>query len=104
MASYCTEPPEDFSVEMSDRQFLLYLNANGIYYDVCKKLKGKIEIHNVRYIVLVYLNLIENRITPKEFNLSSYESWSLDLNLTSIEKNALLSLLGIEIIFVTLIV
>ena len=101
MTSYCIEPPEDFSFEMSDRQFLLYLNANGIYYDVCKKLRGKIETHNV---TLHYLNLIENRITAKEFNLSSYESWSLDLNLTSIEKNALLSLLGIEIIFVTLIV
>ena len=52
----------------------------------------------LHYIVLLYLNLIENRITAKEFNLSSYESWSLDLNLTSIEKNTLLSLLGIEII------
>ena len=48
----------------------------------------------LHYIILLYLNLIENRITAKEFNLSLYESWSLDLNLTSIEKNALLSLLG----------
>ena len=104
MTSYCIEPPEDFSVEMSDRQFLLYLNANGISYDVCKKLKGKVENTMLRYIMLLYLNLIENRITAKEFNLSSYESWSLDLNLTSIEKNVLLSLLGIEIMFVTLIV
>ena len=52
----------------------------------------------IHYIVLLYLNLIENRITAKEFNLSAYESWSLDLNLISMEKNALLSLLGIEII------
>jgi hypothetical protein len=42
MAFNCTEPPEDFSTEMSNRQFLLYLNANGVYYDVCKKLKGTI--------------------------------------------------------------
>ena len=34
------EPPEEFSTEMSNKQFLLYLNANGIHYDVCKKLKG----------------------------------------------------------------
>ena len=34
------EPPEEFSTEMSNRQFLLYLNVNGIHYDVCKKLKG----------------------------------------------------------------
>ena len=41
-----TEPPEEFCTEMSNRQFLLYLNANGIHYDVCKKLKGKLEIYN----------------------------------------------------------
>ena len=40
---YCTEPPEEFSTKMSNKQFLLYLNANGIYYDVCKELKGTIE-------------------------------------------------------------
>ena len=55
MTSYCIEPPEDFSVEMSDRQFLLYLNANGIYYDVCKKLRGRIEIHNVTFYYVVII-------------------------------------------------
>jgi hypothetical protein len=30
---------------MSNKQFLLYLNANGINYDVCKKLKGKMGIY-----------------------------------------------------------
>ena len=25
---------------MSNKEFLLFLNANGIYYKVCKKLKG----------------------------------------------------------------
>ena len=34
------EPPEEFSTEMNNRQFLLYINANGIHYDVCKKLKS----------------------------------------------------------------
>ena len=43
MTFYCTESPEEFSTKMSNKQFLLYLNANGIYYDVCKKLKGKID-------------------------------------------------------------
>jgi hypothetical protein len=41
-----TEPPEEFSTKMSNKQFLLYLNTNGIYYDVCKKLEGKLEIHH----------------------------------------------------------
>ena len=54
MTFYYTEPPEEFSTEMSDRQFLLYLNTKGIYYDICKKLRGTIEIHNVtlHYIVI----------------------------------------------------
>ena len=41
---YYTEPPEEFSTKMSDGLFMLYLNANGIHYDVCKKLKSKLEI------------------------------------------------------------
>ena len=35
------------------------------------------------------------KITAKEFNLDSYKSWSLNLNLTAMEEKALLSLLGI---------
>ena len=35
-----TEPPEDFSPEMSNRKFLLFLNTNGVCYKVCKILKG----------------------------------------------------------------
>jgi hypothetical protein len=49
-----TEPPEEFSTKMSSEQFLLYLNANGIDYDVCKKLEGKLEIHrHIYYISLL---------------------------------------------------
>ena len=44
MTFYCIEPLEEFSTKMSNKQFLLYLNANGIYYDVCKELKGTIAI------------------------------------------------------------
>jgi hypothetical protein len=44
MFSYClefyTEFPEDFSTKMSKNEFLLFINANGIRYNVCKKLKG----------------------------------------------------------------
>ena len=47
-----TEPPEDFSTEMSNKQFLLYLNANGIDYDVCKKLKGRREIYIIMLTIL----------------------------------------------------
>ena len=57
-----TEPPEEFSIKMSNRQFLLYLNVNGIHYDVCKKLKGKLEIynaisklHNIIIIIIVII-------------------------------------------------
>ena len=55
----------------------------------------------VNYIILLLLLLslsIGNKITAKEFNLDSYKCWSLDLNLTSMEKKALLSLLGIKIL------
>ena len=34
------EFPEDFSTEMNKKEFLLFVNANGICYKVCKKLKG----------------------------------------------------------------
>jgi hypothetical protein len=44
MFNYClefyAEFPEDFSTEMTMKEFLLYINANGIRYKVCKKLKG----------------------------------------------------------------
>ena len=93
-----TEPPEEFSTEMSNRQFLLYLNANGVHYDVCKKLKSKYNHNKINVItLLITLSLfIENKITAKEFNLDSYKGWLLDLNLTFMEKKALLSLLGIK--------
>ena len=39
---------------------------------------------------------IGNKITAKEFNLDAYKSWPLDLNLTLMEKKALLSLLAIK--------
>ena len=92
------EPPEEFSTEMNNKQFLLYLNANGIHYDVCKKLKSKYNHNKINVVtLLIMLSLsIENEITAKEFNLDSYKVWLLDLNLTSMEKKALLSLLGIK--------
>jgi hypothetical protein len=37
---FYAECPEDFSTEMSTREFLLFVNTNGIRYKVCKKLKG----------------------------------------------------------------
>ena len=49
-------------------------------------------------VMLLLLSLsVGNKITAKEFNLDSYKFWPLDLNLTPMEKKALLSLLGIKI-------
>ena len=102
-----TDPPEDFSVEMTNKQFLLYLNAHGVPYDVCKKLKGKVYpvcvYSSCLYTILIYYSpefmlFIGSKVSAKEFNLSSYDSWSLDLKLTSREKKALESLLGIRTI------
>lgn len=33
--------PEKFDHNMKDDEFSLFLNANGISYKVCKKLKGE---------------------------------------------------------------
>ena len=37
---FSAEFPEDFSTEMSKKDFLLFINANGIQYKICKKFKG----------------------------------------------------------------
>ena len=50
---YTTEPPEDFSAEMSNKQFWLYLNANGIRYKVCKQLKGTTKDNKIALIIVV---------------------------------------------------
>ena len=34
------DPPEKFDCKMKTNEFLLFLNTNGISYEVCKKLKG----------------------------------------------------------------
>ena len=83
---------------MSMKQFFLYLNASGIRYKVCKMLKGKINCWHINFTILNLIFIytcIENKITSKEFNLSSFETWSLDLSLTAMEKKALQVLLGI---------
>jgi cbb3-type cytochrome oxidase subunit 1 len=51
------------------------------------------KIYNV-IVMLHYIAIFIGNISAKEFSLDSYKSWSLDLNLTSVEKNALLTLLG----------
>ena len=52
-------------------------------------------MYNTIIVMLLLLSLsVGNKITAKEFNLDSYKSWPLDLNLTFMEKKALLSLLG----------
>jgi hypothetical protein len=51
-----TEPPEEFSTKMSSKQFLLYLNANGIDYDICRKLEGKLEKHH--HITFYYRDIL----------------------------------------------
>ena len=42
-----------------------------------------------------YRFILEKGITAKEFNLRLFENWSLDLKLTSMENEALRSLLGL---------
>jgi hypothetical protein len=54
--SHCTEPPEEFSTKMSNEQFLLYLNANGVHYDVCKKLEGEIVV-TLKYVAIIFRNI-----------------------------------------------
>ena len=78
---------------MKTNKFLLLLNANGISYKVCKKLKGMI------YKTTVILNsmslfLPEYDITANDFNLSAYDLWPQELQLTWKEKPALKSLIG----------
>ena len=34
-------PPETFDPKRKQSKFLLFLNANGISYDICKMLKGE---------------------------------------------------------------
>ena len=36
-----TDPPEKFDPKMKRNKFPLFLNANGISYEVCKLLKGE---------------------------------------------------------------
>ena len=96
---------------MSKKEFLLFLNANGIPYKVCKMLQGKIrEIelsshvdyavatawyqHRNSAVLILITSFIENEIIAKKFNLSSYEYWSPHLELTAMEMNDLQHLLG----------
>ena len=46
----------------------------------------------------MFILVIENDITAKKFKLRSFESWSLDLNLTDMERNDLQALLGMPCI------
>ena len=52
---FSAEFPEDFSTEMSKNDFLLFVNANGIHYKVCKKFKG---IDNTLTVHVVFLNRV----------------------------------------------
>ena len=85
---------------MNENDFLLYLNANNIPYRVCKILQGKIGLFNILCVMLKslpYHFILENEITAKDFNLKSFESWSLYLkSLAPMEKDviALQALLG----------
>ena len=45
--------------------------------------------------LISYYFILEKGITVKEFNLRLFENWSLDLKLTSMENEALRSLLGL---------
>ena len=38
---FSTAPPERFDYEMKSNKFFLFLNANGISYEVCRKLEGE---------------------------------------------------------------
>ena len=40
-------PPEIFNPKMRQSKFLLFLNANGISYEVCKMLKGERLINKI---------------------------------------------------------
>ena len=100
---------------MSENDFLLYLNANNISYKVCKMLQGKkikasydcmvnlllflccqaLFMHPNGKVIIILLFILEKGITAKEFNLRLFECWSIDLKLTSMEKEALRSLLGL---------
>ena len=44
---YYIAPPEIFDSKMRLSKFLLFLNANGISYEVCKMLKGERLINKI---------------------------------------------------------
>ena len=52
-------------------------------------------MHHKGEIIIILLFILEKGITAKEFNMRLFETWSLDLKLTSMENEALRSLLGL---------
>ena len=51
-------------------------------------------IDQLTQLVYIILFILEKEITAKDFNLSCFESWSLELDLTAKEKKSLQVLLG----------
>ena len=113
---YKIAPPEMFDPKMKWSKFQLFLNANGISYEVCKMLKGERLIY--KFIgnaiddllcmslsgccpwkfecILHYVsNLIPGcKITAGDFNLRSYELWSQKVQLSWKDESALKNLIG----------
>ena len=102
-------PPKLLTPDMTDEEFLLFLNMNKIPYKVCNKLQGERQdavvtcklVATVLYFLIGVIILftavhIDEEITAAEFNLHSFESWSQDsdLDLKSRERDALRNLIG----------
>ena len=114
------DPPKTFDPEMSDDDFLLFLNMYGIPYEVCCTLLiGKKYVIMMSYcitiknciicLVCVYMYMandfliivalfplytIDNDITAQRFNLSTFEYWSQQLEIRDMEKADLRQLIG----------
>ena len=62
-----TAPPEIFDPKMRRNKFHLFINANGISYEVCKMLKGKRGKQAIVYccmyeVFLIFFNFFYSRI------------------------------------------
>ena len=89
--------PEKFDSKMNTNRFILFLNANGISYNVCKRLEGetvvfKSTVDNTSITCAYFLPGCD--ITAEEFNLESYDLWSKEIQLSWKEKPALKKLIG----------
>ena len=70
--------PEDFSTEMSKKDFLLFVNANGIHYKVCKTFKG-IQREKKFIIIALKVHVVFLKSSVASPILLYYNGWILVL-------------------------